>query len=161
MIHVNTVINGLLSMRRFVAIALAAIIAMSTFALPANAETAGQKSTRNLILAGLAATAAVILYNNYHHKYEAAHTVVGYTRDGGTVYADGRVVYPDGTTLYTGNRDGTRCSYAGYYTPCTGQAYAYGPPGRGHHYGWYKHRGNQDGQGENDGDNEDGGGDRG
>jgi hypothetical protein len=159
MIYVNTVINGLLSMRRLVAIALAALIAMSTFALPANAETAGQTSTRNLILAGLAATAAVILYNNYHHKYEAAHTVVGYTRDGGTVYADGRVVYPDGTTLYTGNQNGTRCSYTGYYTPCSGQVYAYGPPGRGHHYGWYKHQGNQDDQGDDNGG--DGGGDRG
>ena len=147
----NTVINGLLSMRRVVALALAALIAMSTFALPANAETAGQTSTRNLILAGLAATAAVILYNNYHHKYEAAHTAVGYTRDGGTVYADGRVVYPDGTTLYAGNQNGMRCSYAGYYTTCRGQVYAYGPPGRGHHYGWYKHHGDQDDQGDDNG----------
>ncbi|HYK51926.1 MAG TPA: hypothetical protein VEV38_00135 [Candidatus Eremiobacteraceae bacterium] len=146
----NTVIYGLLSMRRVIAVAIAAVIAMSTFALPANADTAGQTSTRNLILAGLAATAAVILYNNYHHKYEAAHTIVGYTRDGGTVYADGRVVYPNGQTYYTGTSNGTQCSYNGYYTPCTGQVYAYGPPGRGHHYGWYKHRGDQDDQGDND-----------
>ena len=152
----TTIVNGLLSMRRVVAVALAAIIALSTFAQPASADTAGQTSTRNLILAGLAATAAVILYNNYHHKYVAAHTVVGYTRDGGTVYADGRVVYPDGTTLYAGNQNGQRCSYNGYYTPCTGQVYAYGPPGRGNHYGWYKHRGDQGDQGDND-DGGDGG----
>ena len=156
----KTFINGLLSMRQVIAVALAAIIAMSTFAMPANADTAGQTSTRNLILAGLAATAAVILYNNYHHKYVAAHTVVGYTRDGGTVYADGRVVYPDGTTLYTGNQNGQRCSYMGYYSQCAGRVYAYGPPGRGHHYGWYKHNGGQGDQGNND-DNDDNGGDRG
>jgi hypothetical protein len=152
------IMQALLPIRRLLALTLAALIAVSSIAVPAHADTAGQTSTRNLILAGLAATAAIILYNNYHHKYVAAHTVVGYTRDGGTVYADGRVVYPDGSTLYSGNRDGRRCSYNGYYAPCANNAYAYGPPGRGHHYGWRNHRGGQDDQGEN---NDDQGGDGG
>ena len=146
--------------RRSVAVLLAVLVAVSSLAMRANADTAGQTSTRNLILGGLAATAAVILYNNYHHKYMAAHTVVGYTRDGGTVYADGRVVYPDGSTLYTGNRDGQRCSYAGYYAPCSQNAYAYGPPGRGHHNGWRNHprdRGNQGDQGNDDNQGDDNG----
>ena len=138
--------------------AVAALIAMTTFAVPASADTAGQTSTRNLILAGLAATAAVILYNNYHHKYEAAHTVVGYTRDGGTVYADGRVVYPNGTVLYTGNANGQQCSYMGNYAPCGNQVYAYGPRSRGNHYGWRNRQGDQNQQGDSD---DQGGGDGG
>ena len=154
----NDLIKGMLSMRRVVAVALAALIAMTTFAMPANADTAGQTSTRNLILAGLAATAAVILYDNYHHKYEAAHTIVGYTRDGGTVYADGRVVYPNGSVLYTGNANGQRCSYTGNYAPCGNQAYAYGPPGRGNQNGWRTHRGGQDDQGDSDDQGGGGGG---
>jgi hypothetical protein len=115
------------STRGLLAVFLAALISLTSFAAPApaKADTAGQISTRNIILGGLAAAVAVILYNNYHHRQVAANTVVGYTRDGGTVYGDGRVVYPDGTVLYTGNRPGARCTYDGYGAPCNPGAYAY------------------------------------
>ena len=113
--------------RSIIAAVLALAIVVGTFGAPtrANADTAGQRSTRTLILTGLAAVAAVILYNNYHHKQVAANTVVGYTRDGGVVYADGRIVYPDGTVLYTGNANGQRCSYMGYGAQCGQPTYAY------------------------------------
>ena len=134
-----------------VAVLVAAVMVIPAFGATANADTAGQTSTRNLILGGLAAIAAVVLYDNYHHKQVAANSVVGYTRDGGTVYGDGRVVYPNGTVLYTGNRNGTRCSYSGYGVPCQQQAYAYG------HRRGNGHRQNQRDDGDQQGD--DGGGD--
>jgi hypothetical protein len=98
-----------------------------TFALtpPVHAETSGQRSTRNIILAGVALAAALILYNNYHHKQVAHDTVVGRTADGGIIYADGRIVYPDGTVVYTSNNGRTPCTYDGYGAPCGPYARAY------------------------------------
>ena len=98
-----------------------------TFALTpkVQAETAGQRSTRNIILAGVALATAIILYNNYHHKQVAHDTVVGRTADGGTIYADGRIVYPDGTVVYTSNNGRTPCTYDGYGAPCGPYAQAY------------------------------------
>jgi hypothetical protein len=140
--------------RSIIAAVMAVTIMMSAIGGAARADTAGQTSTRNLILGGLAAIAAVILYDNYHHKQVAANSVVGYTRDGGTVYGDGRVVYPNGTVLYTGNRNGTRCSYNGYGVPCQQQAYAYGPQ-RGNAYG--RRHNHHRGDGDQDGDDNGGG----
>jgi len=96
------------------------------FASPARAD--GAASTRNIILGAAAATAAVILYNNYHHKQVAHDTVVGYTRDGGIVYADGRIVYPNGTVVYANNQNGTPCSWDGSRAYC-GQYATYTPRG--------------------------------
>ena len=111
---------------RLALFALAALMVL-TFSIrpPARAETAGQTSTRNIILAGVALTTAIILYNNYHHKQVAHDTVVGRTADGGTVYADGRIVYPDGTVVYTSNDGRSPCSYDGYGAPCGQGARAY------------------------------------
>jgi hypothetical protein len=113
--------------RTIIAAMLAMLLCVSSLAAPTpvNAETAGQTSTRNIILGGLAAVAAIVLYNNYHHKQVAANTVVGYTRDGGVVHADGRITYPDGTVLYSGTGSRQRCSYNGYGTPCGQRTYAY------------------------------------
>jgi hypothetical protein len=104
---------------RLALLALAALMVF-TFSIrpPAQAETAGQRSTRNIILAGVALTTAIILYNNYHHKQVAHDTVVGRTADGGTVYADGRIVYPNGTVVYTSNDGRSPCTYDGYGVPC-------------------------------------------
>lgn len=128
---------------------LAVVIVVTAFLAPANADTAGQTSTRNIILGALAAAAGVILYNNYHHKQVAANTVVGTTRDGGVVYGDGRIVYPDGTVLYTGNRNRQRCTYDGYGVPCGSQAYAYHRY-KGHGHGHRGDRDQQQGDDEND-----------
>ena len=156
-------------------ILVALLMAFSLFAgsiSPVNAETVGQRNTRNIILGALAMTAGIILYNNYQHKVYAARTIVGYTRDGGTVYADGRIVYPDGTTIYTSNNGRTICTFNGYGQQCQpNNIYGYYPQGR--YYttncvavngagftppGWAKHhrcfrRGNDQGEDfDNDGD---------
>lgn len=144
-----------------VALALVFTLALATIQ-PVSAETSGQRSTRNIILAATAVTLGIILYNNYVHKTRAYNTVVGRTADGGVVYADGRIVYPDGTVVYTSNDGRRRCSYSGYGVPCgtsaRGYAWRYQDEnewhGRGLHKGWYKGRGNphhdqgnEDGQG--------------
>jgi hypothetical protein len=154
---------------RLTMIALAALMIFNfSFVRPVQAETAGQRSTRNIILAGIALTAGIILYNNYHHKQVAHNTVVGHTADGGTVYADGRIVYPNGTVVYTSNDGRQICRYDGYGVPCghTVRAYrvarGYENEARlyneeednqghdhGNHYGQYKHE-NQGGDGGGD-----------
>lgn len=158
---------------RVALIALAALMVFNfSFVRPVQAETAGQRSTRNLILAGVALAAGIILYNNYHHKQVAHNTVVGRTSDGGTIYADGRIVYPDGTVVYTSNNGRQLCRYDGYGVPCGQSVRAYrvakgyedearrynqeeGGHDNGHHYGHYKHQ-NQGGQNQ-DGENQGGG----
>ena len=151
-------------------ISLAALMIFTFSAVPpVHAETAGARSTRNIILAGVAVVAGIILYNNYHHKQVAHNTVVGRTADGGAVYADGRIVYPDGTVVYTSN-DGRRpCTYDGYGVPCGQHARGYRVArgyesgdqanyneddhghGHGHHYGWRKNHDHQGGDNQGDG----------
>jgi len=148
---------------RLASITLAALM-LFTFCIapPVQAETAGQRSTRNIILAGVALTTAIILYNNYRHKQVAHDTIVGRTADGGIVYADGRIVYPNGTVVYTSNDGRSPCSYDGYGVPCgrtvrayrVASSYDYDDQrdrddrtahGRGHHYGWRNHDGDDQG----------------
>ncbi len=107
-----------------VALGLVLVIGLGAIA-PAFAETAGQRSTRNILLGAAALAVGIILYNNYHHKQVAHNTVVGYTRDGGTVYADGRVVYPDGRVYYTSNNGRSLCNYDGDEESCGQYARAY------------------------------------
>jgi hypothetical protein len=130
------------------AFAITASLVAAPLARPAAASTG---STYTLIEAGLALIGGIILYNNYQHKRQAANTVVGYTRNGGTVYGDGRIVMPDGTTIYPGRNGRYPWGQYAYYTPrASGYTYDYNRTGmydrtgrhdRGNHYGWYKGRG--------------------
>jgi hypothetical protein len=123
-------LNNISRLRNIFVVAMLVLALLASFIRPSYAATSGQISTRNIILGALAMTAGIVLYNNYQHKYTAAHTVVGYTRDGGTVYADGRIVYPDGTTLYTSNNGNTVCTFDGYGQQCQpGNVYGYYPNG--------------------------------
>ena len=83
--------------RKFAIAAGAAATLTGGMALAPRPASADTTST---ILTAAAAIGAVVLLNNYEHKRAEANTVVGYTRNGGTVYADGRVVMPDGQTFY-------------------------------------------------------------
>src|SRR5579884_3504633 len=66
------------------ALAITASLALGAFAKPAPA-VASTGSTYTIIESALALIGGIILYNNYEHKRQAATTVVGYTRNGGTV----------------------------------------------------------------------------
>ena len=90
---------------------LAAALAVGITPKPAAAST---QSTVNTILGAAALIGGIVLYNNYEHKQQAANTIVGYTRNGGTVYADGRVVMPDGQTFYQ-NSNGQYAGQQGAY----------------------------------------------
>lgn len=142
-----------------------------------SAESAGARSTRNIILGALAVT-GIVLYSNYQRHAAYARSVVGYTRDGGVVYGDGRIVYPDGTVVYASNNGSTPCTFDGYGRQCSSSnVYGYYPRGynsdnpyvynqtqyyrsycgnrghdRGKHQGWCKHhRGDGNNQGDNHG----------
>lgn len=144
------------SARSAVALALVLMLALSAVR-PVLAETAGQRSTRNIILGGVAAAVAVVLYNNWHHKQIAHNTVVGYTRDGGTVYADGRIVYPNGDVLYTANRNAAPCAWDGSRPNCGSNAVAYYPRNHYYNYRHGRHKGNDtDNRNQNDGEHSDG-----
>src|SRR5579884_2153596 len=83
------------------ALAIAGSLIAGPLAQPAAASTG---STYTMIESGLALIGGLILYNNYQHKRQAANTIVGYTRNGGTVYGDGRIVMPNGSTVYPNSR---------------------------------------------------------
>jgi len=133
--------------KALIALALVFVLALSSIQA-GSAETAGQRSTRNIILAATAVTLGIILYNNYQHKTVAHNTIVGRTADGGIVYADGRIVYPDGTVVYTSNDGRHLCDYDGDADDCG--PHARGFPWRfedegqwhGKHLGWNRGRGN-------------------
>ena len=112
-------------------LALAAALAMPfASAAPGQAETSGQASTRNIAIGAAVAAAGIILYNNVQHKNAAAaqeNTIVGRTRDGGTVYGDGRIVYPNGSVLYASNGNGRVCSWRGDGERCGRNVNAYHP----------------------------------
>jgi hypothetical protein len=91
-------LNMIKKIRNFgLTLAAAATFATGTAPRPASADTA---STLTTIAAAAAAIGGVILYNNYQHKRQAANQVVGYTRNGGTIYGDGRIVMPNGQAVY-------------------------------------------------------------
>jgi hypothetical protein len=151
---------------RNVIVAIALMCSLLSISIsPVFAETAGQRSTRNIILAAVGVT-AIVLYKNYLDKKAQANTVVGYTPDGGVVYGDGRVVYQNGVVAYASNNGNQRCYFDGYGERCVpNRMYAYFPQGYQPPPGWYKrhhhhhpdnddnngkHNGEQNGQGNND-----------
>jgi hypothetical protein len=85
--------------------AAASVSAGALMPRPASADTT------STILTAAAAIGAVVLYSNIQRKQQAANTVVGYTRNGGTVYADGRVVMPDGSTYYPNSNTNGQFGY--------------------------------------------------
>lgn len=109
------------------AFAIATSLVAGPLTRPAQASTG---STYTLIEAGLALIGGIILYNNYEHKRQAANTIVGYTRNGGTVYGDGRIVMPDGTVIYPGRNGVYPWGQPAYYEPnAAGYAYDYNRTG--------------------------------
>ena len=107
------------------AFTVAASLTAAPLAQPASASTG---STYTLIEAGLALIGGIILYNNYQHKKQAANRIVGYTRNGGTVYGDGRIVMPNGATVYPNAQGQYPWGQAAYYQPnASGYTYDYQP----------------------------------
>lgn len=154
------VLNSIAQTSRALIASFVALALLASIAIPALAETAGQRSTRNILLGAAAATVGIILYNNYQHKKAAANTVVGYTRDGGVIYADGRIVYPNGGVMYPSNNGQTICDWDDDNDAqrCGPNVTAYAP--RGHAYGYWKHHKNRgEGNQNRGGNNENHGGD--
>lgn len=148
--------------KTLVSCALVSSIVLGTLS-PVTADTAGQQSTRNIALGALALGVGLVLYNNYQHKVAAANTVVGYTRDGGVIYADGRIVYPNNITAYTTNNGSQVCTFNGSGVPCR-PTHLYGyfrrgyeppcwPPGHCKEYWKHHHHDHGDKGNGNNGDN--------
>jgi hypothetical protein len=142
----------------FVTLAMATTLATGTIA-PRPAPAAISQGTVNTLLGVAAAVGAIVLYNNYVHKRQAANSVVGYTANGGTVYGDGRIVMPNGQTVYPGPNGYYPWGQPAYYTTAaTPSTYQYdydrsgrydstGRHGRGHAYGHFKHHGGGEAEG--------------
>lgn len=149
-------------LQRFSKVTLAFAIAASLVAGPLTRPAfASTGSTYTLIEAGLAAIGGIILYNNYEHKKQAANTVVGYTRNGGTVYGDGRIVMPSGATVYPNANGQYPWGQPAYYEPnARGYDYDYQRTGEydrthrhgrsafGHSHGHHGHHHGDDGDGD-------------
>ncbi len=143
-----------------VAFAIAASLAAGPLARPAAASTG---STYTLIEGALALIGGIVLYNNYQHKRQAANTIVGYTRNGGTVYGDGRIVMPNGQTIYPNANGQYPWGQGAYYEPnAGGYMYDYQRTGeydrtqRHKHGRWHQDEGRHGEHG--DGDHGDNGG---
>jgi hypothetical protein len=91
---------------------MAAALAVGSIPKPAAAST---QSTLNSVLGAAAVIGGLILYNNYQHKRQAANSIVGYTRNGGTVYGDGRIVMPNGQTIYPNSNGQYPWGQTAYY----------------------------------------------
>ena len=100
---------------------MAAALAAGSLPKPAAADT---QSTINTLLGAAAVIGGIILYNNYEHKRQAANTIVGYTRNGGTIYGDGRIVMPNGQTIYPNSNGQYPWGQYAYYNP-QGSGYTY------------------------------------
>lgn len=123
------------------AFAMASSLAVGPLSRPA---VASEGSTWTTIAAAAALIGGIVLYNNYEHKKQAANSVVGYTRNGGTVYGDGRIVMPDGSTVYPGRNGQYPWGQNAYYMP-NPAGYAYdlrrtGEYDRTHRHGYYSAR---------------------
>ncbi len=97
-----------------------------------------------MIESALALIGGIILYNNCEHKRQAANSIVGYTRNGGTVYGDGRIVMPNGATIYPGRNGRYSWGQYAYYSPAaSGYGYDYNRSGeydRTYRHGYYASR---------------------
>ena len=93
---------------------MAAALAVGALPKPAAADT---QSTLTTALGAAALIGGIILYNNYEHKKQAANQIVGYTRNGGTVYGDGRIVMPNGQTIYPNSNGQYPWGQTAYYNP--------------------------------------------
>jgi hypothetical protein len=114
---------------------MASSLAAGPLARPA---VASEGSTWTTIAAAAALIGGIILYNNYEHKKQAANTVVGYTRNGGTVYGDGRIVMPNGSVIYPNSRGQYPWGQRAYYEPyATG--YTYDPDRTGRYDRTHRH----------------------
>jgi hypothetical protein len=122
---------------------MAAALAVGAVPKPAAADT---QSTLTTLAGAAALIGGLILYNNYQHKRQAANSVVGYTRNGGTVYGDGRIVMPNGQTIYPNSNGTYPWGQTAYYNP-NASGYAYDTQrtgqydtthrhGNGHAYGY-------------------------
>jgi len=98
------------------AVVTASAAMLSTGALAAVPRVASANTTSTLLTAA-AAVGALVLYNNYQHKRQAANSVVGYTRNGGTIYGDGRIVMPNGQTIYPNSNGQYPGGQYTYYHP--------------------------------------------
>ncbi|HTD33210.1 MAG TPA: hypothetical protein VK665_06100 [Candidatus Elarobacter sp.] len=91
---------------------MAAAVTVGAIPKPAAADT---QSTLNTALAAAAVIGGLVLYNNYEHKRQAANSIVGYTRNGGTIYGDGRIVMPNGQTIYPNSNGQYPWGQTAYY----------------------------------------------
>jgi hypothetical protein len=107
---------------------MAAALAVGSLPKPAAADT---QSTINTLLSAAAVVGGIVLYNNYEHKKQAANTIVGYTRNGGTVYGDGRIVMPNGQTIYPNSNGQYPWGQTAYYNGnANGYTYDYNRTGQ-------------------------------
>ncbi len=145
---------------------MAAALAVGALPKPAAAST---QSTLTTAIGAAALIGGLILYNNYQHKRQAANAIVGYTRNGGTVYGDGRIAMPNGQTIYPNSNGTYPWGQTAYYNP-NANGYAYDTQrtgqydvthrhGNGHAYG-YGH-GNGNAYGHDNGNDMRGNGDHG
>jgi hypothetical protein len=122
------------------ACAMASSMAIGPLSRPAMAS---EGSTWTTIAAAAALIGGIVLYNNYEHKKQAANRVVGYTRNGGTVYGDGRIVMPNGSVVYPNSRGQYPWGQSAYYMPyATG--YAYDPDHTGRYDRTHRHNYDRD-----------------
>lgn len=89
---------------------------LSTGALAAVPKVASASTTSTLLTAA-GVLGALVLYNNYQHKRQAANQVVGYTANGGTIFGDGRVQLANGQTVYPNSNGQYPGGQYAYYNP--------------------------------------------
>jgi hypothetical protein len=92
----------------------ASILATGT---PPRQVAAQSQGTITTLLAAAAIIGGIVLYDNYVHKKQAANAVVGYTRNGGTIYGDGRIVMPNGQSIYPNSNGQYPWGQYAYYQP--------------------------------------------
>ena len=94
----------------------AAMLATGALAAVPQPAAAQSQGTINTLLGAAALIGGLIIYNNYEHRQQAANTIVGYTRNGGTIYGDGRIVMPNGQTIYPNSNGQYPWGQGAYYT---------------------------------------------
>jgi hypothetical protein len=127
----------------FMATGAAAALATSAIPRPAAADTT---STMETLLGAAAVIGGIVISNNIRHKQAQANQVVGYTANGGTVYADGRIVMPNGQTYYPNANGQNQIAQYGYNNGYNPNAYGYSTnPGYYNNTGNYGYNGNTSG----------------